>query len=493
MRKSHFTLIFISLAIIALLSGCKKETTIIYNFSINPQYGCGFHAQTIDVKYNISGSSTDNLSITATANESWISDIDCSTPKLLRISVEENHGEQRSATITLNAPNVREVSFTITQMAAPREGASHTLMFYFFGTSLSRYFSYNIEDASTAISNGALGDGGRVIFLRQQDKTSGYIGELYYNTIDGICVERRISDIIIDSTRPMEEVIADNIALMAELAPADSYGMVMAGHGHGWITCEALNSSSSIFSVGSDPWMPNIGAEITRAFGENNVKVDIRQIATAIDSSNVDFDYLLFDACFMSNIETLYDLRNSADYIIASPCEIMRRGFPYHRTLPHLFAGNDLSTNMCNAAESYYVYYRDEYVGSSRCGSIAVIDCAELEPLAEATKQVVATALEEYDVSNLQFYEGHSRHTFFDFGAWCRLVATNSEALINFEEQMARTVIAKFTLPSFYSALGSSGTYPIDEEQYTGVTTSAPCETYPDDWRKTSWYGRVWE
>lgn len=493
MRNFYYISIFSVLTVACMLLGCEKEPKVIYNFSVTTQYGCGFHAHTFDIQYSVSGSSTKDLDISATADDAWITNIDYSAPNLLRISVAENDGEQRSTIIRLNAPGIHEAHITITQMAAPMSGSSHTLMFYFFGTSLSRYFGYNIDDASTAISNGALGRGGRVLFLRQEDKTSGYIGELYRNDIDGECVERRIADIVIDATRPLEESIAENIAFMAELAPADSYGMVLAGHGQGWITCEALDSGSSIFSVGKDPWMPNIGAEMTRAFGENNVRVDIEQIATAIERSNVDFDYLLFDACFMSNIESLYDLRHSADYIIASPCEIMGRGFPYHRTLPHLFAGNDLVTNMCNAAESYNTYYREEYVGSSRCGSVAVIDCSEIEALAAATKDVVATAREEYDTSTLQFYEGHSRHTFFDFGAWCRLVATDGDALARFEEQMARTVITKYTLPSFYSALGHSGTYPIDEERYTGITTSAPCDTYPEYWRNTSWHGAVWE
>lgn len=493
MRKFYVISIFTLAIFASLFSGCEKESKVIYNFSVVSQYGCGFHAHDFDIQYSVGGSSIKDLDVSATADDAWVTNIDSSAPNLLRISVAENDGEQRSTIIRLNAPGMHEARITITQMAAPKSGTSHTLIFYFFGTSLSRYFDYNIDDASIAISNGSLGDGGRVLFLRQEDKTTGYIGELYLNEINGECEERRIADVIIDATRPLEETVAENIAFMAEMAPADSYGMVLAGHGQGWITREALNSGSSIFSIGQDPWMPNLGAEITRAFGENNVRVDIQQLATAIEHSNVDFDYLLFDACFMSNIESLYDLRHSADYIIASPCEIMGRGFPYHRTLPHLFAGNDLTTNMCNAAESYYIYYRDEYVGSSRCGSVAVVDCAEIEALAAATKDVVATAHEEYDSSTLQFYEGHSRHTFFDFGAWCKLVATDNDALARFEEQLARTVITKYTLPSFYSALGHSGTYPIDEEQYTGITTSAPCDTYPEYWRNTSWHGAVWE
>ena len=187
----------------------------------------------------------------------------------------------------------------------------------------------------------------------------------------------------------------------------------------------------------------------------------------------------------MSNIEAVYDLRNSAKYIIASPCEIMGKGFPYHRTLPHLFGE---SYNLRSAAESYYLFYRDEYNSSARCGSVALYDCAEVEALAEATKLVMQSANLDIDTSTLQTYEGQAVHHFYDFGEWVRSVATDPEALKAFDEQLNRTVIAKFTLPTFYSAYGSYGTYDINEEVYSGVTTSAPSEAYPVEWKESNWY-----
>ena len=136
----------------------------------------------------------------------------------------------------------------------------------------------------------------------------------------------------------------------------------------------------------------------------------------SIEYSGIELDYILFDACFMSNIEAVYDLRNSAKYIIASPCEIMGKGFPYHRTLPHLFGE---SYNLRSAAESYYLFYRDEYNGSARCGSVALYDCAEVEALAEATKIVMQSANLDIDTSKLQTYEGQTEeHHFYDFGEY---------------------------------------------------------------------------
>ena len=202
---------------------------------------------------------------------------------------------------------------------------------------------------------------------------------------------------------------------------------------------------------------------------------------------------MLFDACFMSNIETIYELRNSANYIIASPCEIMGRGFPYERTLPFLFKDNGNYTDYDGAAKSYYLYYRDEYTSSSRCGSIAVYDCTEVEALRDATKEVVKSAREEYDVESLQTYEGQPHHYFYDFGEWVNVVATDSAALAAFSSQLDKTVVAKYTLNSYYTAYGSYGTRPINVNVYSGVTTSAPSATLNTIWRGTEWYKSIWE
>ena len=285
-----------------------------------------------------------------------------------------------------------------------------------------------------------------------------------------------------------------HIDKMTTLLPAKRYGMVLAGHGQAWITREVLNGASGISTFGcyTPLFTPAAGAEVTRAFGESNVQVNPAELAEGINNSIADIDYLLFDACFMSNIEFIYELRNSANYIIASPCEIMGKGFPYERTLPHLFKDDGNTTDYAAAAESYYLYYRDEYKSDSRCGSIAVYDCSEIEALRDATKEVVKSAKSEYDSSLLQTYEGQSDHYFYDFGEWVNTVATDNTALERFNNQLSNAVIAKYTLDSFYSAYGSYGTYPIKTEVYSGVTTSAPSEVLESYWIETEWYKSVW-
>ena len=82
-------------------------------------------------------------------------------------------------------------------------------------------------------------------------------------------------------------------------------------------------------------------------------------------------------------------------------------------------------------------------------------------------------------------------HQFYDFGEWVNVVATNGEALDRFNAQMKECVVATYTLDTFYSAYGTYGTYPINLDVYSGVTTSAPSDAYTGEWKTTNWYKEV--
>lgn len=480
-----------------LFGACQRNNSVLYAIQVaDSNVVCAYAEQSVEVKYNVHENILNSdTKFSARSSEPWVTIEDTSNIGTIRLRVEENDGESRKAKITISAPGCVSTSFTLMQYRAPAAETNHTLMFYFFGTSLGRYFNTNTNDAIDAIDKGILGGNNRVLIFRQKSQNKAYISELCYDVEGYECIEHRIvDDIEIPSTTTPED-IASHIAQMAEIAPSKRYGIVFAGHGQGWITREIINQDHDIstFGAGYNPWIPAVGAEVTRAFGENNVQVNIVELAQGIEASNIKFDYLIFDACFMANIEALYDLRNTANYIIASPCEIMGNGFPYHRTLPYLFDNDGLTTDYDGAANSYHKYYKDEYTGSTRCGSITVFDCSQIEPLADATREVVKSAKKEYDTNGLQTYEGQHIHHFYDFGQWANTVATDSEAIDKFNAQMQRCIIATYTLPTFYSAYGSYGIFNIDLDVYTGVTTSAPSQAYPNGWRQTNWYKAVWE
>ena len=489
----HIYFILLSVFSIIAFGSCNPNPQYIYRMRVTEQVNCAHDAESVEFEYALHNAvDKSTVTVTATTSAEWITSIDTSEIGKVQFTVEQNDGTSRSATITLLATEHEPAKINITQFGTPPAKSNHTLMFLFLGTSLDRYFKTNIEDAKAAIKGGVLGNSNRVLFFRQSSATKAYIGELCYDATTGECAERRVVDnISISASQATAEDLAGYINMMSTEAPADRYGMVMAGHGQAWIQREALktpNGGISAFGTTFSEWTPAPGSEATRAYGENNTQYDITEIAEAIELSDITLDYILFDACFMSNIETIYDLRNSANYIIASPCEIMGRGFPYERTLPHMFADNGMSTDYIKAAESYYIYYRDEYVGQSRCGSIAVIDCSKIEPLADITAEIVDWK-RYYDRKELQTYEGQKEHYFFDFGQWANVVAKDEESAHAFNEQFNKVIIAKYSLESFYSAYGTYGTYPIDLDVYSGMTTSVPTESsYFYNMKETNWY-----
>lgn len=490
----------ISLAIIAIAAmGCEKEAAPQYVVAVNSEVICSCDEQVVEIQYTVDERYRGKVSATADYTANWIEAIDTTEPNIIRVSVMENLGDDsRTTDITLNVAGHSPQTLRFMQYGVPPTEATHTLMYIFLGTSLSRYYDTNIEDAKKAIEIGILGNSNRILYFRQKSKNIGYINEIYYDFAKGKCAERNIvEEISMNAYESMTMQFSQILSKMANEAPAKRYGLVLGGHGQGWITREILAGTSSVSALSSplegDVWVPAADAEVTRAYGEDNVRMDITELSEGITSSGVELDYILFDACFMSNIEAIYDLRDCANYIIASPCEIMGKGFPYERTLPYLFVDGGNRSDYIMAAESYYLYYRDEYTSSYRCGSIAVIDCNEVAALAEATAEVVATAKSEYDASKLQTYEGQRTHHFYDFGQWTNVVATDSEALGRYNDQLARCIIAKYTLPIFYSAYGTYGTYSINEEVYSGITTSAPSQAYPKWWKETNWYKSVWK
>ena len=490
---------FLILASMLLLCSCGNEQTEpAKRIKVDSVVNCTYNPQSIEIKFSLEGANGgEKVSLSVAKSGKWIENTSIKEGSII-VTVSENSGEARTTTLTLSSAGYSSATIKLTQHSQTSVTAPHTLMFYFFGTSLGRFFTTNIDDAKLAIKRGALGKHNRMVYFRQHNANDGYIAEVCYDKATNSCYESIIEDHIAIEGNPIDpEYISQTINKMAAIAPAKRYGLVMAGHGHAWLTREYLNGGSSAgvsqAGVWTSPFTPAPGAEITRAFGERNVQVNSAEIAEGIEGSNIDIDYILFDACFMSSIEVAYELRNSANYIIASPCEIMGRGFPYERTLPHLFKNDGATTDYIAAAESYYRYYRDEYTSSQRCGSIAVYECSELEALRDATKEIVKSAKSDYNIDAIQTYEGQNPHYFYDFGQWAEAVATDNAAYQNFKTQLDKTIIAKYTLDTFYSAYGSYGSHPINVEAYSGLTTSAPSSKLETEWQATEWYKSVWQ
>ena len=216
----------------------------------------------------------------------------------------------------------------------PPAVATQTLLLYMPGRGLINYYERNIEGVSAAVTNQIPGDGRILVCYQPEKHSSAVMLEIYYDrnkrrsetktlkTYDGFNA---------GNPEKVRQLFAD----AAELAPAQNYGLIIGCHGKAWIPVASGSLSYSMRrSAEDDLWAAPPGAKQTRSFGDKGYELNITELKEALEAQQFRFDYLIFDDCFMANIETLYDLRSVIGYIVASPCEVMGDGFPLRPDRP---------------------------------------------------------------------------------------------------------------------------------------------------------------
>lgn len=251
---------------------------------------------------------------------------------------------------------------------------------------------------------------------------------------------------------------------MVDNYPAKNYGLVLWGHADGWI----IKGSRSI-----DP---------TRAYGVDktagNSWIDIPQMAQTL-SSIPKLKFIFADCCCFQCVESAYELRACADYIIASPAEIPGEGAPYDKVIPALF----------NHADNFYegvvnAYYSQHSGGYSL--PLSVVKTSELENLAQATKVTLATFVPSLEnggrypaVDNLIYYYDHTQFDMQDF----MLRYANVDQYAEWKRAFDKAVIYKKMAPVWmanhvrykgYTDHNSFMDFTVTEERYGGLGMYVP-------------------
>lgn len=162
---------------------------------------------------------------------------------------------------------------------------------------------------------------------------------------------------------------------------ADTYSLILWGHASGWY-------------IEKDT-IPTKVSGIQMAYGVDNGSnsssnigkwINIPTLASVLKSTGIKFDFILADCCCFQNIETAYELKDVADYIIGSPAEIPGGGAPYHKLLPIMSKDMDTEQKCISIADTYYLYY-----SYSKPSPMSVIRTDRLQPLAEVTRMLWQT------------------------------------------------------------------------------------------------------
>lgn len=391
-----------------------------------------------------------------------------------------------------------------------------TLIVYLAGTSLGWAFDGNVTGIKNALKGNIQGDS-RVIVVWQYCENSekgiyefksnkSEAIELVYDQKRDTVVRKTISTYDLQPTMD-SETLGGIFQDVIQKAPAQSYSLIIGAHGWGWFPYDDFPKLQNNLLSTAEARLrkqPTLIPQhmLTRFVGDPSSgpnRFDISTLSEALSSTGKTFEYILFDACFMANVEAAYDLRHNTKYIIGSVCEIMGEGFPYADAIPHLLKNGGRSYDLQGAANSFHQYHKGKYIiqpynaplnpekwDFPYSGTISLINCSQLDALASAMKEVNKSLKSEYNRKDIQSYEGGDNHIFFDLGDYVDKVCDDESAKSRLKNQLQQTVSTKYSVDFFWSTFINADYYPITS--YSGLNTSAPSLLCRDSYYQTAWY-----
>jgi len=201
-----------------------------------------------------------------------------------------------------------------------------------------------------------------------------------------------------------------------EYYPAKSYGLVLWGHGSGWII-----SADSIAYDRSRAYGGDTGNGSSSSAGKYwmNIPAIRRAISNGLGQNHLKF--VMGDCCSFCCMETAYELREETDYMIGSPAEVPDQGAPFDLIVPDMFLQTDdfyryIIDHYYNYYlkvfdEQYATYYNQEK-GDLKGYSLplAAIKISEADNLVQATASILGTIADklspegDLDIENTVYY-----------------------------------------------------------------------------------------
>ena len=349
-------------------------------------------------------------------------------------------------------------------------------------TGLLGYLQNNIDSICDGIIDRKGLNNSRVLVFLSDKYNHSMLYDLQYNATTK-SVDRVPLKEYEGASYASAEGIADILNEVKTQANALNYALIVGVHGCGWtyasdwsrypyyarpsVTRPRDNNFSGI-QFGPDP-----NAPLTRFFGSVSLAenaMDISTLAEGIRESGLKMQYILFDACYMSNIETAYELKDVTNYMIASGSEIMAAGLPYRSMWSYL---NSATPNYSGIVSTSVNFYKNS---SAPFCNLAAIDCRQVEKLAGVMKDINA----EYQLSasvsldSIQHLDGFRPNLFYDLETYVDSLHPSGYLLDQFKSQLKLTIKASDHTDEAYTCIYSSDSFKI--KNYCGITISDPSQ-----------------
>ena len=250
----------------------------------------------------------------------------------------------------------------------PPEPARRTVIVYMAGDNdLTSYVQSDLNEMKNGRKQVAANENLIVFVDRQASSEKPYIAKIT-DSGEMETLYEYPSDFYSSDADNFAEVLSRCI----QMCPAtEDYGLVLWGHANG---CVIEQDSVDNTSYGS-----------RRAYGVDNKKwLNIPSMRRALQSLPVKWKFIFSDCCNMQNIETAYELKDEAEYLIGSPAEITGYGAPYNTVVPAFFNHDDVQMykSICDN------YYEQVDIKGGHL-PISVIKTSQMNALAQATRAIL--------------------------------------------------------------------------------------------------------
>lgn len=315
------------------------------------------------------------------------------------------------------------------------------------------------------------------LVLEGMKQTSGKV-VIYYDPHHGkpvlMAVGKRGNESVLDTLETYEEEdsaspeVLNRVAnRVRDLYPAGTYGLILWSHGLGWQPADAnFPGTGNLLKRGSLIPTKTFGYDDNRGEGVAGIsQMELKDMAAALPGG---YRFILFDACLMSSIEVIYELKDKADYIIASPAEVIANGFPYDKIMPLLWGNENELRQLCQEFCNYYANHPNG--GDWQSAMIALVNTSGLDALGGCVRRILrgradeiavmsATSVWRYTMINVY------QNIFFDLGEYIRAVATESQ--YNEFKGLLDKAVYRLTTKNFYGE-------PVLQSKYSGLSSYIP-------------------
>lgn len=366
-------------------------------------------------------------------------------------------------------------------------------------TGLTHYLKNNLDSIRRGIIDNKGLNNTRVMVFFSENASSSKLYDFQYDAS-----QRTVNPVEVKTYEGNSYNSAEGFASILDdvrqQAEALNYSLIIGAHGCGWTyasdwtnypnnaklypgfdgistqekpstqTSDAIPDVDTPFSFGE-----NLNAPLTRFFGSvslSTAKMDIETLAEGIRLSGLKMQYILFDACYMGNVEVAYELKDVTNYMIASSSEILASGIPYHSIWRSLNSSAPSYSSIVSGVVNYYKNTKSPYC------NLAAIDCRQIDALAAVMKKINQSSSLDASISleSLQPLDGFRPSLSYDLNVYVDSLHPNAILKDEFTNQLRKTVKSSantdYAITSLYYRNGET----FEVKNYCGLSISDPSQ-----------------